>query len=630
VTPEPYRLSSSQPDVDAGERQGIFGLETEYSILYFPDDPQDLSRPDFSHLQALLFSHLLALRKAASSAGLKGGYFLQNGGLVHLEAYVRSQGDTPVLEAATPECRSPWDLAVYSRAFDALLVELSSRITESLREGGFRGRVVFAKNNLDARGVGYGCHENYLVRHRVSRVDKALFCLGLPPVLLCLLPAVLLLIAVLTAIGLAYLLARVFPTLRRIASRLYRGVSRRRWLVHNLLGLYYVASSVLLFPAIFLYARLIRLLAFRPFLRDLTAFVVTRQIVAGTGNLNFAERCFELSQRSALTSSVADIVMFGLRKTMFDLKGLLYEPLALFRPLKKMTLTIGDSTLSDVSTLLKLGPTALLIEMVESGASFADLRLKNPVRAFHEVSLGGPWKRLRLRNGGEMSAVEIQREYLRRVREHFAGRRPGRLRHDDILDLWEECLLGLEDRPQGLADSLDWAAKKALLDSVILPVTTWKTFFAWGHVFQLAGARATQDAQDPADLVERAPTRTRWRLRRALRDPTLRGEDFSALRELYFQARKVDLRFHELSEEGGYQRQIEREGLMRRLTDDEDVLHATREPPQDTRARIRGYYIRLSPSPESLQVNWGEIEFLSPSRHIALPDPFFHRLPGDT
>src|SRR4030095_17271626 len=95
--------------------------------------------------QMFLFDCLLGGRKAPVSSGLKGGYFLENGGLAHLEIYFRDQSDAPVLEVCTPECRSPHDCLEYSRAFDEILDETSRRTETALLRYGYKGRIAFGK-----------------------------------------------------------------------------------------------------------------------------------------------------------------------------------------------------------------------------------------------------------------------------------------------------------------------------------------------------------------------------------------------------------------------------------------------------------------------------------------------------
>jgi len=618
------------PDSLYEERPAIFGLETEYVVVYVPDEPDaDPSRPPFSLIQTILLSTLLEERKAAPSGGLKRGYFLQNGGLVHFEIYLRHQGDTPILEASTPECRSPRDLLLYARAFDHLLTEISRKSVAALAEHGYRGSIALGKNNLDSHGVGCGSHENYLVHQKCSSLEKTLFFLSLPLGILFLLPAFIILLATFLVGILCLVAARLSVTLRTFGLRTYELLKKKEKVWHNLVAIYHLGSNALLFPAIWFFTTILRLVTFRPFVRELTPFLVTRQVFAGSGSLNFEKRSYELSQRARLTTSLSNIIMFGQKKTIYDLKAMLYEPLAVFRSTQKLTITLGDSNLSDLPAVLKIATTALILEMIENGETFQDLRLKRPVAAFKTTSLEGPWKQLALAHGGTRSAIDTQREYLSRAKKYFADHPEGRIRFQETLSLWETVLERLEEKPQTLAASVDWSAKKSLLDGAILPHTDWKVFFAWGHVFQLAGLESSGTASSLDELISQARPRKRAGLVKAIGRHGLDPDDFSRQRDLHFQARKIDLRYHELSASGGYQRRLEEDGLIQRLSEDEGVDRASREPPRDTRARIRGYYILISSTPESINASWTEIELLRPFRHIPLPDPFYHHLPGD-
>ncbi len=623
----PSREPADGPNRDT-ERPGIFGLETEYAVLFLRDsDGEEGPPPSFDLVQEILFQCLLEGRHAARSSGLKGGYFLENGGLVHMEIFLRNQGDTPILEVATPECRSPLDAITYSRAYDAILEETSRRSMARLEAAGYRGRLVFGKNNTDARGTGFGCHENYLVYHRPGKPALWLFFLCAPLILAALVPAFLILVTVLTAVYLVVAAAHLIPPLVRLAELAYRRLPR--WVIeHGRIAGYFVLT-VLLLPAVALYSFLLRHLALRPFIRGLTPFLVTRQILTGSGSLNFKHGIYELSQRASLTRSIARIIMFGRQKTIYDLKGLLYDPWEIVRPQKKLTVTLGDSNLSDTPGLLKIGTTALIIEMIEAGVTFDDLQLAQAIRDFREVSRGGPWKHVELRSGASMTALDLQREYLRRASAFHQSRPAGKLNTREILDLWEEMLETLADRPQALSDSLDWVAKKTILDQAVLARGNWKTFFAWGSAFDAAGLEAVSRAIDLRDLKRLTPFHRRWRLARILRSRELDEADFDDERDLYFQARKIDLRFHELSDGGGYQRRLEDEGQMHRLVDLASVQNAVTQAPLDTRARVRGFYIRLGKTPDSVQANWHEVELQSPARHVPIPDPFFCRLPTD-
>jgi proteasome accessory factor A len=627
---DPERALSS-PD-----RQGIFGLETEYIVLYLPDVPGDPLIPPFHVLEEVLFGALLEGRKAAVSSGLKGGYFLENGGLVHLEVFLRTQEDTPIIEAATPECRSPRDLLLYQRAYDQILTDVSHASRPVLKRKGFDGRLSFGKNNRDPRGAGYGCHENYLIHDEASLGSRLLMIAGFPLVCLCLIPAVLVLFMVVAIVLLATISALTFP---RLTQRIYRAWERVSFLKKELRATYFVAMNVFLFPPISIYTILLRATAFRRFQKDLTSFLVTRQIISGAGGLDLKRGFFEIAQRPRLTASLGEIIMFGRRKTIFDLKGLLYDPLALFRRRKKLTVTLGDSNLSDVSFFLKVGTTALVIEMIESGVHFDDLRLRRPVNSFRAISQGGPWKRLAVRgpgaedSPGRLTALDVQRAYLHRAREFFAARPEGRVRHREILDLWEETLALLADHPGRLAERLDWAAKKSLLDRAILERGTWREFLAWGRIFTRATEGELEESRDLAELMARPRVLRRLRLRFLVRAALKRGDidpkHFPAARDLYHLCRKLDLRYHEIGSDPGYQRQLEAQGLLWRLTSDEEVTRAATQPPPDTRARVRGYYIHLAQGLHSVRANWNEVEITGALHTIRLPDPFQYRVPTD-
>jgi len=631
--------------VKTEERLGILGLETEHVVLYVPEGSQRgtsgneyASRPPFDLLQPVLFDCLLEGRKAAVSSGIKGGYFLENGGLVHLEIFLQTQADAPILEVCTPECRNPWDLLTYSRAYDEILEETSRRSEIALRKHGYKGRIAFGKNNLDARGVGFGCHENYLVHTRQTRLQQIIRALCTPLLLLCYFPVFLLCVFVLL-LGLSWLILTKIKFIEDLASNIFQWVKTRypRLIDYWHVG-YYAASTALLYPFIQGYSLLVRFLAFGSLMRRLTPFLITRQILTGSGTLNFRKGAYELSQRASLTKKLGEIVMFGRRKTVYDLKGFLFDragffhinaPLTLFKPIKKLTLAVGDSNIADDSNLLKFGTTTLILEMIEAGESFDDLRLWRPVKALKSISLEGPWKALRLRSGKTMTPIAIQRAYLSRAQAFFKDREPGSTRHDEILDLWENSLDTLRDRQQALASSLDWVAKKSVLDRAVLAATNWKVFFAWGKLFTLAGLERTAAAGSFHELVTQLPLLQRLWLQRYAARSALDASEYRMQRDLHFQARKIDYRYHELGGGTSYGRALEDEDLMHRRTNREEVARAIKEPPRDTRARVRGYYIRQSHRPELLQVNWNEIELLSPLRHIPTPDPFYHRLPTD-
>ena len=66
------------------------------------------------------------------------------------------------------------------------------------------------------------------------------------------------------------------------------------------------------------------------------------------------------------------------------------EPHATAEKYRRLHVIVGDATMCEVATLLKVGTTSLVLAMLEAGAleggPAGDLRLAEPVRALHEVS----------------------------------------------------------------------------------------------------------------------------------------------------------------------------------------------------------------------------------------------------
>ena len=66
--------------------------------------------------------------------------------------------------------------------------------------------------------------------------------------------------------------------------------------------------------------------------------------------------------------------------------------------------------------MLKLGSAHLVLQMIEAGAPMRDMSLENPIRAIREMSHDITGRTpVRLANGKEMSALQIQTEYLERA-----------------------------------------------------------------------------------------------------------------------------------------------------------------------------------------------------------------------
>jgi proteasome accessory factor A len=140
------------------------------------------------------------------------------------------------------------------------------------------------------------------------------------------------------------------------------------------------------------------------------------------------------------------------------------EPHADAERFRRLHVIVGDSNMNECTTLLKIGATDLVLRMIEAGVVMRDLTLENPIRAIREISHDITGRRkVKLANGREASALEIQREYHARRRLH---RPPRRRRHVmRVLDLWGRTLTAVETGDLSLVDrEIDWVTKYQLIE----------------------------------------------------------------------------------------------------------------------------------------------------------------------
>ena len=277
---------------------------------------------------------------------------------------------------------------------------------------------------------------------------------------------------------------------------------------------------------------------FASIVRDLTPFFVTRQVFTGAGRVGLGQdgrgQGFQLSQRADFFE-----VEVGLETTLKrPIINTRDEPHADPERYRRLHVIVGDANLCEAATYLKMGTTSLVLALIESEALGDDLTLADPVREMHEVSHDPTLThRLRLRDGREMTAVEIQRTYLEAAVRLVATQAvPGTdPQTGDVLQRWSRVLDDLGDDPRKAADRVDWVAKLALLE----------------------GYRR--------------------------RD----GLDWGAARlEL------VDLQYSDVRPDRGLAARMEATGRLERLTSEADVAHAKVHPPVDTRAYFRGECLR--------------------------------------
>jgi proteasome accessory factor A len=305
---------------------------------------------------------------------------------------------------------------------------------------------------------------------------------------------------------------------------------------------------------------------FSKFTDVLIPFLVTRQVYAGAGKVLQTARgaMYCIAQR-------AEHIWEGVSSATTRSRPIINtrdEPHADAERFRRLHVIVGDSNMSEYTTFLKTGATSVLLRILEEdGAPWRDLSLENPIRAIREISHDITCRRrVRLANGRELSAVEIQAEYLERALR-FADRRGLPELEQRALDMWAHCMKHLQDDPLTLSTEIDWVVKYHLIESY-----------------------------------------------RKREDLSLGHPKVSL----------IDLSYHDVTRSRSLYSLLERRGLVERTATDAEVDVAVHEPPQTTRARLRGAFIkRAKERKRDYTVDWVHLKLNDQAQRTVLcKDPF--------
>lgn len=298
----------------------------------------------------------------------------------------------------------------------------------------------------------------------------------------------------------------------------------------------------------------------------LVPFLITRQVLTGAGTILATPRgplyCF--SQRADhIWESVSSATTRS--RPIINTRD---EPHADADAYRRLHVIVGDSSMSETTTLLKVGATDLILQMIEAGQGVREFALENPMRAIREISHDLTGTHLvALANGSRMSAVEIQEEYLARVLA-FAGNLDRTPVVDRVLELWERGLRAVRTGDHSLVDrELDWAIKKSLVDR-----------YQAAHGLHLSDPRIA----------------------------------------------RLDLAYHDISRTDGLFTKMAERHLVARVTTDVEIFEATGRPPQTTRAKLRGDFVRAAQeNRRDYTVDWVHLKLNDQAQRTVLcKDPF--------
>jgi len=299
----------------------------------------------------------------------------------------------------------------------------------------------------------------------------------------------------------------------------------------------------------------------------LVPFLITRQVLAGAGKVLTTPRgtIYCLSQR-------ADHIWEAVSSATTRSRPIINtrdEPHADAEHYRRLHVIVGDSSMSEVTTALKIASTDMLLAMIEAGVPVRDVTLENPMRAIRDIShdMTG-LAPVTLASGRTVTALDLQELYLEKVRDFAESHLELTPLHKRVLELWERGLLAIRSGRLDLVErELDWVIKYRLIERY----------------------RAKHDL--------------------ALSDPRVA---------------RLDLAYHDISRRHGLYNLLAARGMVDRVVTDLEVFEATAVPPQSTRAKLRGDFVRAAQEARrDYTVDWVHLKLNDQAQRTVLcKDPF--------
>ena len=434
------------------------GLETEYGVTCVVDGQRRLS-PD--EVARYLFRKVVVW-------GRSSNVFLPNGGRLYLDV-----GSHP--EYATAECDNLSDLIKQDQAGDRIVEELAVSAEIRLNAEGIKGQIHLFKNNMDAAGNSYGCHENF-------------------------------------------------------------SVSRKK--------------------------------NFEEVTESIIPFLITRQIFCGAGKWISSSKGanFQISQRAEhMWESVSSATTRS--RPIINTRD---EPHADPDEYRRLHIIVGDSNMSETTTVLKVATTELMLRAAELGLLKDKFTIENPIKTIREISNDLKFRNsFRLSSGREITALQMQNEMYNIVLSM-----PGL---DEILEkpfyryalnLWRRSLDALESQDFSLVDmELDWMIKRKFMNSY---------------------------------------------------------KEKHQLNDMDSRLILLDISYHNIRKDRGLFYILEKSGMAKTLITNNDVNSAMENPPETTRAALRGRFIKVAQEKKrDFTVDWVNLKINDQQQSsIACKDPF--------
>jgi proteasome accessory factor A len=303
--------------------------------------------------------------------------------------------------------------------------------------------------------------------------------------------------------------------------------------------------------------------------QHLIPFLISRQIFTGSGQVLQTARgpIFSIAQRAEhIWESMSSATTRS--RPIINTRD---EPHADAEMYRRLHVIVGDSNMSEYTTFLKLGSTACMLRMIETNDhSLRDLTLENPMRAIrdfsHDITCR---KKVRLESGRELSALDIQREYLDSALK-FADTHGFTEPELKALEMWEHCVSTIENDPLKLGREVDWVIKHNLIEA-----------FRSKHGLALDDARV----------------------------------------------QTLDLQYHDIRQDRGIFYRMQARSMVDRICEEQDIVSAMETAPQTTRARLRSEFISAAKEKKrDYTVDWVHLKINDQAQKTVLcKDPFIYK-----
>ena len=305
---------------------------------------------------------------------------------------------------------------------------------------------------------------------------------------------------------------------------------------------------------------------FRLIVEQFTPFIVSRQIFCGAGKVgaenNTLSTAYQISQRADFFETEVGLDTM-VKRPLINTRD---EPHASREKYRRLHVIVGDANMSEYALYLKLGTSALVLAMIEDEFLPRTFTLRDPVATMKAISRDLTCQKpVQLDDGSTISPIALQWEYWSAA-ERYCATFPVEPWGQDVLRKWAYVLYQLEQEPMSLARELDWVIKWQLLTS-----------YMDRYGCQWDSAKITM----------------------------------------------LDLQYHDIRRDKGLYYVLERRGDVERIVTDAEIDRAVDEPPDDTRAYLRGMCLKKF-RPQVLSVNWDSLAFNLDEgeiRRIALDDP---------